>query len=329
MKSPLLIACILFLVSLLHAQKSNNPLYSPYKIEKDTVYARVDHEGNIINLNGVQYIRKSWPEKDKWHENLYNATDGWLVRDAFYRGETLKEKDGICLTFYGNGMLKDSGLYVNNKRQGKFMGWFEDGMERLNEQYKNGYPTDTCLQFFEEGALAAFSITDDFGNGMAQVYYPSGKVKMIGRLREGKREDDWVLKREDGTKQMQINYLQDSITLTQCFNETGSAVLSGDCIYEKPASFPGGIRGWSTYLSKNLKYPNAAIDKNIEAIVRVQFIVGKDGSVTEVEALGNPDKLLADEAIRLIKKSPKWEPAIQYNKAVIYRHIQGITFRLK
>lgn len=329
MKTHVLIAVLFGVLSTITAQKTTSLFNSPYKTDGDTVYARVDFDGKIINLYGAPFIRKSWPENKKYHENLFDGISGNLIRDAYYSDETLKENDGLWLTYYANGMMKDSGLYVNNKRQGKFMGWYEDGMERLNEQFKNGYPTDTCLHFFKEGQLASLSITDSFGNGMAQVYYPSGKVKMIGRLHEGKREESWLLKREDGSKLMQLNYLQDSITMTQCFNETGNAIIEGNCIFEQPAKFPGGNKNWSVFLSRNLKYPNAAVDGNIEEIVRVQFVIAKDGSISEVEALGKPNKWLADEAIRLIKKSPKWEPAIQYNQPVIYRHIQPITFRLR
>jgi protein TonB len=57
--------------------------------------------------------------------------------------------------------------------------------------------------------------------------------------------------------------------------------------------------------------------------------VDKDGSVGELNVLTSPDKSLSNEVLRLMKQSPDWIPAIQYNKNVIYRHIQAITFRLE
>lgn len=100
-------------------------------------------------------------------------------------------------------------------------------------------------------------------------------------------------------------------------------------LVESPAEFPGGAEGWRKYLEQNMTYPKKALRKNIQGLVRIQFIVGKDGSVSEVQALNDPGGGLAEEAIRLISESPKWKPAEQNKRKVIYRHIQSITFKLE
>lgn len=97
---------------------------------------------------------------------------------------------------------------------------------------------------------------------------------------------------------------------------------------ENPAEFPGGQLEWKRYLQKNLQYPPSAIEKGNESIVRVQFVVDTDGNISEVEALNDPGDGLAEEAVRIIKKGPKWKPAEQNGRKVKYRHIQAITFRL-
>jgi periplasmic protein TonB len=98
---------------------------------------------------------------------------------------------------------------------------------------------------------------------------------------------------------------------------------------DKPAEFPGSIQGWSEYLKNNLKYPEKAIRKNIQGVVRVQFLVDKAGNISEVVALNNPGGGLAEESVRIIANGPKWKPAEQNGKKVIYRHIQAITFKLE
>lgn len=97
---------------------------------------------------------------------------------------------------------------------------------------------------------------------------------------------------------------------------------------EIPAEFPGGLGEWTRFLEKNLRYPDQAIENGKEAVVRVQFIVDKEGNISEVKALNDPGDGLAEEAVRIIKKGPKWKPAEQNGKKVIYRNIQAITFRL-
>lgn len=98
---------------------------------------------------------------------------------------------------------------------------------------------------------------------------------------------------------------------------------------ENPAEFPGGPDAWRRYLERTLSYPETAQENGTQGVVRVQFIVDKEGNISEVQALNNPGDGLAEEAARIIKRGPKWKPAEQNGRKVIYRHIQSITFRLQ
>ena len=57
-----------------------------------------------------------------------------------------------------------------------------------------------------------------------------------------------------------------------------------------------------------LKYPKAAVSNGIQGRVIVEFIVSKDGNVTDVRVARSADQLLDDEAVRVVKASPKWKP---------------------
>ena len=98
---------------------------------------------------------------------------------------------------------------------------------------------------------------------------------------------------------------------------------------ENPAEFPGGPDAWRRYLERNLQYPDDAQENGTQGVVKVQFIVDKEGNISEVQALNDPGDGLAEEAVRIIKRGPKWTPAEQNGRKVIYRHIQAITFRLE
>lgn len=106
-------------------------------------------------------------------------------------------------------------------------------------------------------------------------------------------------------------------------------VLDTEASGSKVAEFPGGVDGWRNYLEKNLKYPKKALKENIQGTVRVQFVVEKNGVISQAVALNNPGGGLADIAVDLIKKGPKWIPAEQGGQKVRYRHIQAIIFRLQ
>lgn len=97
---------------------------------------------------------------------------------------------------------------------------------------------------------------------------------------------------------------------------------------EIESAYPGGMAAWQRYLNKNLHYPQEAIDQEIQGTVVVQFIVDKEGNVSDVEAISGPNEL-RDEAIRVIKKSGKWTPAIQNGRQVKSYKKQPIVFKLE
>ena len=88
-------------------------------------------------------------------------------------------------------------------------------------------------------------------------------------------------------------------------------------VVSKPASFPGGIKKMYEYLSKNMRYPKASLDKGSRGTTTLRFVVEKDGRITHVEVIRySGDSYLDKEAIRLASTMPKWQPAEQNGRAV-------------
>ena len=104
-------------------------------------------------------------------------------------------------------------------------------------------------------------------------------------------------------------------------------------IFEKveiEASFKGGEGAWKKYLERNLN-PNAPVDNGApEGVytVYVQFVVSKDGSISDVKALTNHGYGMEAEAVKVIKKGPAWVPAVQNGRSVNAYRKQPITFQV-
>jgi len=99
---------------------------------------------------------------------------------------------------------------------------------------------------------------------------------------------------------------------------------------EIEASFPGGDGKWRRYLEQNCNGQVATDGGAPEGTYTtiVQFIVDKEGNISDVKALTNHGYGMEGEAIRVIKKGPKWTPAVQNgNKVKAYRK-QPITFQV-
>lgn len=90
--------------------------------------------------------------------------------------------------------------------------------------------------------------------------------------------------------------------------------------------FPGGIPGLSNYISQNLHYPEVADLLGIGGKVSVEFVVGKNGAVTEVKTNSCVGAGCEAEAMRVLSNSPKWKPGIQNSRPVSVTYTLPITF---
>lgn len=100
-------------------------------------------------------------------------------------------------------------------------------------------------------------------------------------------------------------------------------------VVEQMPSFPGGQTALITYLSNNVKYPVICEENGAECRVIVQFIVGKDGNISNVQIAKGNDYFLEHEAIRVVKAMPKWIPGKQNGQNIMVRYTLPITFRLQ
>lgn len=99
-------------------------------------------------------------------------------------------------------------------------------------------------------------------------------------------------------------------------------------VVEQMPSFPGGNAALMNYLSQNIKYPVIAEENGIQGRVIVQFVVGKDGHISDVRVAKSVDPSLDKEAVRVVKGMPRWIPGKQNGQAVTVRYTLPVTFRL-
>lgn len=98
---------------------------------------------------------------------------------------------------------------------------------------------------------------------------------------------------------------------------------------EQSAEFPGGMDKFTNYLSKNMRYPAVARENNVQGRVIVTFVVEKDGSLTDIKVLRGIGSGCDEEAMRVIKNSPKWKPGIQNGRPVRQQYTVPIQFTLQ
>ena len=98
---------------------------------------------------------------------------------------------------------------------------------------------------------------------------------------------------------------------------------------EQQAEFPGGQGALMKFLSNNIRYPESAQQNDIQGRVIVKFVVEKDGSIGNVTVVKGVDRDLDREAIRVVKKMPRWQPGKNNGVAVRSYFNLPVTFRLQ
>ncbi|OQX78524.1 MAG: energy transducer TonB [Bacteroidetes bacterium 4484_249] len=99
-------------------------------------------------------------------------------------------------------------------------------------------------------------------------------------------------------------------------------------VVESMPAFPGGDAARIKYLNSNIKYPQMARESGIQGRVFVTFVVEKDGRVTDVRVLRGIGGGCDEEAIRVIKNMPNWNPGKQRGKSVRVQFNMPILFKL-
>ena len=101
-------------------------------------------------------------------------------------------------------------------------------------------------------------------------------------------------------------------------------------IAEEMPKFQGGdLMKFRSWVQGKLKYPQIAQENGISGRVIMSFVIERDGTLTNIEILQSPDRSLAEEATRVVKGSPKWEPGMQRNQPVRVKYTLPVVFTIQ
>ena len=99
---------------------------------------------------------------------------------------------------------------------------------------------------------------------------------------------------------------------------------------EQMPSFMGGdLMTFRNWVQSKVRFPQIAQENNISGRVLLMFVIERDGSLTNIQVLQTADSSLSDEAIRVLKTSPKWTPGKQRNQSVRVKYTLPIDCRIQ
>jgi periplasmic protein TonB len=164
-------------------------------------------------------------------------------------------------------------------------------------------------------------------DGKSKEWFESGQIRKEIDYKDGKKNGELLTYWDNGKLKRAEKYENDKLIEGKCLTREGIETNHYD--FEKRPVFPGGIDELRQYLGNAIKYPNKSIRNEEEGIVLVGFIVNKDGGISNIKIAQSVATELDQEAIRVVKKMPNWEPGMEDGEAVRVSFILPIQFKLE
>lgn len=99
---------------------------------------------------------------------------------------------------------------------------------------------------------------------------------------------------------------------------------------EDMPKFKGGeVENFRKWVNERIEYPRMASELGIQGQVVLSFVIEKDGHLSNIEVLSSPDRLLSQEAVRILEQSPVWKPGYQNDEPARVKFTLPINFRMQ
>ena len=232
-----------------------------------------------------------------------------------------------------SGNSEEGEIFQVVEEQPMFPGGMQEMMKFLQQNIK--YPKEAQEQGKQGRVIVQFVVNKDGSIVNDSIVRSVDPLLDAEALRVVRSMPNWTPGKQKG-KPVRVRF-----TLPVTFHLNGDAPkqateakqpeATDDKIFqvvEDQPEFPGGMEALMKHLSKEIKYPKEAQDKGTQGRVIVQFVVRKDGSITDAKIMKPVDPLLDAEALRVVSEMPNWIPGKQRGEAVNVRFTLPVMFRL-
>lgn len=239
--------------------------------------------------------------------SLLPQVDTLHLEKGVYIGETpsgegklYHNERGIYIGRFNRAVISGRGLHFEPDG-GKYVGNFVNGVEQGYGRY-----------FMRTGAIFCGEFNHGKANGPDTLFYPDGRV-FIGIV-----QNSGATSQGKTYRNAQAAGVTKPIFPDVPLRDEDLAFLAGINVneYDSAAVFRDGVSFFEAYIAPHFRYSESMSGHN--AIVHYEFTVGEDGRISDVTITSTTDDAFARELVRVIKRSPKWKPALKDGKPVPY-----------
>lgn len=312
MKTIILLYCIFFSVNC-NAQRTEkfyDYLWRPSTIDKAVYFS----------------VRE--PAGDVFHQTDYYIRESKLQMDGYYKDTAGKIKHGDFHYYYPGGITETISNYVDNKLNGVYMHFHNNGMMSDSANYINGNTIGNSFSWFPDGMTEDSTFKREDGSGTSISWHSNGQPAAAGMYGVGgKKIKTWQYFHFNGNLSAKEKYEDGKLIDKSYYDENGN-LESDTTSIDREVSFPGGIKAWQKFIYKRAYFPEGWKIVNTDAVVVVvTATVDEEGNIKDayVSTPFHPD--FDKIALKALIGAPKWLPAISHHRKVQASFRQPITFQ--
>lgn len=261
-----------------------------------------------------------------WHRNDYFLATKKIQMTGLYDDSICKVPNGTFYYFYPGGKLQQYGQYTHGKKRGLWLQFHTNGMMADSTFFEDGHPMGISMGWHDNGFVSDSSNWNNAGDGVSVSWFDNGNISSAGYYTAwDKRRGKWQFFHNNGKISSYEVYDNGKPISKDCFDENGKK--SASCLADTSAQFHGGNKAWQEYLSRKLYFPPGYKFTNTDAAtVVISFVIDEDGNVKAAYVYMPLFREFDQVALDVIKKSPRWIPAIEHNRKIKYHFSQPIIY---
>ncbi len=276
-----------------------------------------DYKGKVCEPNEARFYSLTVKTDSGYCQRNYFIKEHALEMIGNYEDSLCKIRNGSFRFYYPDKTLKLTGKYIHGKKDGLWLHYHNNKVMSDSTVYAQGKQVGTSLSWFPNGYPQDSIYTNEDGSGNQVSWFDNGILSARGRFSKGKKQNGkWFYYHMNG-KMSSIEIYHDSLlTSKQYFDENGN-LMNDTTNTARIAQYPGGIEVWKKYISNKLYFPPGykIVNSDIATLV-VTFTVDENGVIENVFTRVPFDIAFDRIAENVIRKSPKWIPAINHNRKV-------------
>lgn len=302
----------------------------PKQTAAQTIERFYDYNGKLCN-----------PERASYYSSLQVTDSGVNRQDIYIHSRTVQMegkytdtscnvKNGYFHYYYANRRLEQTGQYINGKKAGIWLQYHYNGMMRDSAVYVSGRRIGTSLGWYSNGFMSD-SVVYNEPRGFAANWHNNGYPDSYGYFQEklDSLTGTWVFFHPNGQKSAEEVYDEKGRRQHVVYYTEYGEKLQDTANVNQEARFPGGSQSWMEYLRDNVRFPDRyQLTNSNKVVVVVHFIVNETGLVEDAY-VGVPFADAFDQiALKIIRQSPRWQPAIRHNRPVKSYYRQPVAFAM-